>query len=289
MKHLKSNSGPVHSLSMEEMLAYVNGELSESDVKRVDKLLQNSPIYKDAINELRTAMNEDANNQAKIASMEAAMESEIAHLGAKYAQQQAKNKSSFSLESLIPSFGGAIFSGEGFVWDRRMQLQAAIGVLFLLVVSYSLYLWLRPPLEIRIADRYLSHYEDPNKVLDDMREIAVKYYYDQNYDAAIPLFRQILNEQQADGNPNQIRIFLAVSLLQTKRASEAEPFLKEVIKHGNNIYISAARWYLGLCYLYKQDIAEAVSQFRILVETGRQDKESRRFTQMAREILQQLE
>ena len=84
---------------------------------------------------------------------------------------------------------------------------------------------------------------------EDLINIAGGHYIDKNYEAAGPIFEQILAE---DPSQSKARFALGISRMECKKWKEAQAPFQQLIDQNDPLYGDAAAWYLALTY-YKLD------------------------------------
>ena len=95
--------------------------------------------------------------------------------------------------------------------------------------------------------------------LDSKMSKALLQFNEKNYGESLILFSEIL-DQDAD-NPVG-NFYSGMAYQETGQFEKAIASYQYVIKTGNNLFVSQAEWYSGLCYLQKDDRKNAISQFK---------------------------
>jgi len=94
-----------------------------------------------------------------------------------------------------------------------------------------------------------------NKTLTE----ALQRYNDQDYNAAIDLFNEIIARDQN----NMVGHFYAgVSLQETAKYQDAIKEYETVIIDKDNLFTEQAQWFIGLCYLQTNENKKAYQQFK---------------------------
>ena len=101
-----------------------------------------------------------------------------------------------------------------------------------------------------------------NAVSNELRT-AMMLYESKRFDEAILLFEQILND---DDSRIGLNLYSGISHLEVNRYDEADLRFKKIIDHKANAFIESAEWYLGLCYLLKEEEEEAIEVFREIAD-----------------------
>lgn len=122
-----------------------------------------------------------------------------------------------------------------------------------------------------LFNRYYSPY-DVRQVAGIYRGLASEMYTPyylygrSDYSAALPLFRQYLEVNPADG---QARLLLAVCMMESRDFGEAEAELKRILLSENFFFQDEARWYLSLLAVRKGQFTEARDYLRNLDDSSR--------------------
>ncbi len=88
---------------------------------------------------------------------------------------------------------------------------------------------------------------------------ALEHYGAKNYEEASVLFNEILTNDESN---MEALFFLGLSQMEQEKFEEAIVSFESIIENESIIYMSNARWYLGLCYLKADNNQKAVEQFR---------------------------
>jgi tetratricopeptide (TPR) repeat protein len=117
------------------------------------------------------------------------------------------------------------------------------------------------------ADLYATYFDIPqenitlrNEGLDPLLAEATRSFSEKNYPSAAESFRQFL---MTDPDEIPVLFFYAVSLMALEEYDTAQPVLTE-IQSQESVYRNAAKWYLGLLYLRKEDHEKARTLFEEL-------------------------
>ncbi len=110
---------------------------------------------------------------------------------------------------------------------------------------------------------YLEPYElsfgDRGQSADVLLE-AGQAYQTKEYDAAIPLLQQAIEESQ-DG---KYRLALGISLLEVGKSAPAIENFQDLISNADPIYTEHAQWYMALAYLQQNNPNAAAPLLQIL-------------------------
>ena len=101
-----------------------------------------------------------------------------------------------------------------------------------------------------------------------------------NYDQALNKLNGILakDKQSPVGN-----FYTGAIYQQTGKYDKAIQYYNTVIKEGDNLFVEQSEWYVGLCYLNRNEKEKAIRQFRKISWKGGY------YQQQSNEILKKLE
>ena len=112
-----------------------------------------------------------------------------------------------------------------------------------------------------------------NAVSNDLKT-AMILYESKRFDEAIQMFEEILKK---DNSRIGLNLYSGISHMEVKQYDEANIQFKKIIDHKTNAFIESAEWYLGLCYLLKEDDEMAIEVFTdISNKDGYYSKESKK-------------
>ena len=273
MNSTKSSSD--FSLSIEEMIAYLKNTCSDKERKRIKSIIDDSPLYQSAIHELEIMLQEDEGQLEEVLSLKNTMD---------------KHLDSFS-QDISKTITSNNHHQRSIYFNNNINLKLAAAITLLIIASGLIIYWLtKPPKEIRLAQEFLTHYEDPLAQLSGTEDLAILYYSQHEYAKAIPVLEKLISRTNSSisNQNNRFRMFLGVSLLHEKRIPEAIPHFLKIIDHNDNIYISPAQWYLAIAYLAKEDSASAKSWLEKLLNSNKKDKASLQYKIRGRKLLDKL-
>jgi tetratricopeptide (TPR) repeat protein len=98
-----------------------------------------------------------------------------------------------------------------------------------------------------------------------LKREAMAHFNHKEYDAALELFSQILKENE--NNP-AINFYSGAIFQDKKQYDKALGSYKKVSVHNDNLFVEQARWYIGLCYLQREEKDEALEVFRGIASEG---------------------
>lgn len=90
---------------------------------------------------------------------------------------------------------------------------------------------------------------------------ALEQYNAKNYEEATVLFNEILTNDKSN---MEALFFLGLSQMEQEKFDDAIRSLESIIECESVIYMSNARWYLGLCYLKADNNKKALEQFKTI-------------------------
>ncbi len=112
---------------------------------------------------------------------------------------------------------------------------------------------------------------------DSILQHALRQYRDQEYEKAIKNFEIVI---QSVPQNSKALLYCAVSQLAINKPDEAIANLESILKSGHNLYIPAARWYIALAYLKKNDKAKAKAMLQNIVkQNGEYKREAKKALQ----------
>lgn len=102
-------------------------------------------------------------------------------------------------------------------------------------------------------------------LIDSKLTQALHKYNDQQYDASIDLFSQVL---KIDKNNPVSNFYSAMAYQQTGKPELAIEAYQKVIQDKDNLFIEQAQWYIGLCYLQNENRKKAYRQFKSIANSN---------------------
>lgn len=118
--------------------------------------------------------------------------------------------------------------------------------------SADLYAQYFQPAEIGMSFRTSG-----NASSNDLRS-AMMLYESRRFDEAIDMFEEILKN---DNSRVGLNLYSGISYMEISQYDEANIRFMKIIDHKSNAFIESAEWYLGLCYLLKEDEEKAIKIF----------------------------
>lgn len=166
----------------------------------------------------------------------------------------------------------------------RWQYAAAV-LIVILAISTVLFFTLRPSLNERLYSQYFESYNKTissrsiNQSPGSEMKIALNEYSNKNYEKAWGMLKEISDKDKTDA----AFFFRGMSAMETSKLDDAILSLSTVISNDSSLYVDQAIWYIGLCFLKKDDKENARVYFKKVVENNYNHKEE------AEEILGKME
>lgn len=146
----------------------------------------------------------------------------------------------------------------------RRWYYAAASIALVVITAGMLYL-LSPS---RFSnERIFSMYYSSEQVMSVTRSgsnhlfDAVFKFQQKDYEGALLLFDEILAVDTAN---IAVRFYSGIANIETERYDEAIETFKDIIRHGDNLYVEHATWFLGLTYLKNNQEKDATEVFRAI-------------------------
>ncbi len=136
-----------------------------------------------------------------------------------------------------------------------------------------------------IFEKYYEPYEvtmikrSGDTEADKMLSRALQKYQEKDFETAVVLFEEVLKRREEDMGS---KLYSGISYLEIREYVDASKSFNEIIEHNDNLYIEQAEWYLGFCYLMKDETEKARGQFAGIAESDSYYKEQ------AREIIKKM-
>ena len=284
---------PIHSLSMEEMGAYIEDRLSPTDRQHVDAFLAENPLYRETLMVLQESYEVGMFEEMK------EMEQDFSVALNKEIEKIRPNASS-AADPMVPGGSDVLPMGIALQTSAPQQtpttpssqpwyaaswvkmaaslvLIAGLGVVFLgerLFTSEA----------VKLAEQSLVHY-DPNVTMSGTNEEAIGMYNAQKYQEAIPLLQKALQEGPNQNLGAKLSMYLGVSYSQLDQLERAIPHFKEVLNTPNP-YALDARWYLALIYTRLEDNEQAKSHLEFIRGFSPKNRRQGELIKKATELLE---
>ena len=91
---------------------------------------------------------------------------------------------------------------------------------------------------------------------------AMTLYENKDYAKAIDVFESILLE---DNSKLGVNLYSGISYMELNEYEAATTKFTNILDEAPNPFVESARWYIGLCYLFTEDIENAKESFSLLV------------------------
>jgi tetratricopeptide (TPR) repeat protein len=154
---------------------------------------------------------------------------------------------------------------------------AAASIVILIGVSAVLYFTFRPSLNERLYSEYFKSYEYTTTVRSgnqdhqkNQMQSALDEYNDEDFKTAWTMFKDISDKNKKNA---KAYFFRGMSAMEINELDDAIASFNNVIKHETSLYIDQAIWYQALCYLKKDDSANALKQLSKVVESNGNHKD----------------
>jgi hypothetical protein len=165
----------------------------------------------------------------------------------------------------------------------RWQYAAAV-LIILLSISAVLYYTLRPSLNERLYTQYFESYNKTvfyrtiNETSANEMKLALSEYSNKNYEKSWGMLKEISDKDKTDA----AFFFRGMSAMETNKLDDAILSLSTVMSNDSSLYVDQATWYIGLCFLKKDDKENAQVYFKKVVENNYNHKEE------AEEIMEKI-
>lgn len=129
---------------------------------------------------------------------------------------------------------------------------------FILIGSFSLYYQQHNTFSNqKIFEKYYTS-ENMVDVSRGQSEGPISKFQNKNYKEALNEFNDIYEKDTLN---MAVLFYSGLSNIELKKYEEAIKSFNKVIKHGDSPYNEYAQWYLGLCYLQKDNVLNAKKEF----------------------------
>ena len=96
-------------------------------------------------------------------------------------------------------------------------------------------------------------------ILDSKLTKALHKFNSQEYESALHLFREVLEQDQNNPVSN---FYAGMAHQETGKFDQAIRAYQTVIRDKDNLFVEQAQWYIGLCYLQTENRKKAFRQFK---------------------------
>ena len=228
------------SASIEELESYINSEFSNEELASFEaELTSNQKLQEeiDLIKNIDLALNETDVMKLR---------SNLQHIAAEIDANKQTERS---------------FAGK-FNAKRIVLTTVAASLILLLGLTGIL---ARQSSQNDIYQKFYTKYEatgivrSANVTTNQKLTEALQKYENQEYNAALDLFSEVLNK---DRNNMVGHFYTGVSLQETGKYQNAIKEYETVIVDKDNLFTEQAQWYIGLCYLQTNENKKAYKQFK---------------------------
>jgi tetratricopeptide (TPR) repeat protein len=152
----------------------------------------------------------------------------------------------------------------------RRLIRVAVAAGFLLVIGLGTFSILRMGTgSQRLLDKFYRPYDmtmvnrSGNSDMNAIMNMALIHYHNKEYRDAVILFEQLLEK-----DPSQMatRLYSGISYFEIKEFQKASNSFNQVIQHNDNLYIEQAEWYLGFCFIMRDEKQKAIRQFQKIAD-----------------------
>lgn len=123
-------------------------------------------------------------------------------------------------------------------------------------------------------------FRSANSTEDILINQAMEAFNEKDYSEALNLYTKVLAEDETNPVGN---FYAGMALQEEQRFEEAINSYQKVVTHADNLFVEQAEWYIGLCYLQREERDKAVRQFRKIVAAKGY------YGNMAEELLRKLD
>jgi hypothetical protein len=233
------------SASIEDIESYIHSELSDEELASFEAELTSNRNLKEEIELIKNidlALNESDVMQLR---------SKLQAIAGQIASEKRTERS---------------FSGK-FKFQSTVVISSIAASLILLLGITGLLS--RHSSQGELYQKFYNKYEtagivrSANSTADQTLNSAMQKYEDQDYEAALSLFSEVISNDQ---NNMAGHFYAGVALQETGKYQNAIQEYQTVIIDKDNLFIEQAQWYIGLCYLQTNENKKAYKQFRNIAE-----------------------
>ena len=235
MKDLQT-SAHAPSLTLELLMDYLEGKLSEQEAARVDAVLEDEPEWIDVLETLESGLKQEPDFRDKAAAMKQAA-SEAAFRASAPSPEETVAPAAEAKTIRIP------------LWKQPMWRMAAVIALIALPMG-----WLALQPQGNLYDQMSEQYLQPFAVTvtkggptaADILDQGLATYQSGNYALAAQNLAAIVDSEDLTSDERlTATMYLGLSYLFSGEASKATDRLSEVVDAGNTVFLSHAQWYLA--------------------------------------------
>ena len=233
------------SASIEEIESYIHCELSEEELACFEAELTSNQNLKEEIELIKNI--DQALNESDVMQLR----SKLQHIASQIASEKRTERS---------------FTGK-FKFQRAVVISSIAASLILLLGITGLLS--RHSSQVELYQKFYNKYEtagivrSASSTADQTLITAMQKFEDQDYEAAINLFSEVISKDQKNMAGH---FYAGVSLQETGKYQNAIQEYQTVIIDKDNLFIEQAQWYIGLCYLQTNENKKAYKQFRNIAD-----------------------
>jgi tetratricopeptide (TPR) repeat protein len=97
-------------------------------------------------------------------------------------------------------------------------------------------------------------YRSGNTEVDRILLNALEHYEEHDYERALVLFEEVLENRQ---NDMAINLYSGISYMEEEKYKKATHSFNHIISNNDNLFIEQAKWYLSMCYVKTENIEKA--------------------------------
>lgn len=139
------------------------------------------------------------------------------------------------------------------VFTKRKFYYAAASAALLIAAGGVATRLLNPSMDSEsVFEKYYQPYEvtvtyrSGNTEVDRLLLNALEFYEEKDYDQALVLFEEILQNRKKD---MAISLYSGISYMEEEKYQKATTSFNHIISDNDNLFIEQAKWYLSMCYL----------------------------------------
>lgn len=147
--------------------------------------------------------------------------------------------------------------------NRKLNLYPTIALILFILLFTSAFFKIQ---QSSTSDQLFATYYSSENIADvtrsDEANFAIIEFNEKEYEEASILFSNIIKK---DSSNIAIHFYNAICFIELNRFDDAIKTFQYIINYKDTLYIEHAEWFLGLCYLKKNQLNLAKSQFALIV------------------------
>lgn len=104
-------------------------------------------------------------------------------------------------------------------------------------------------------------------------DIANYYFDNRKYDKALAYFEQIPNSGLSQNQLAEVRFKQGYAYFRQEDYQKAKSFFRDISRNRNSAYFEQTNYYLGLCYFYEGNYAQAINNFNLVVNDDKYNRD----------------